>query len=303
MALRITKASEPIKVEQIVMTVYAVPGIGKTSTACTAESCLLLDFDNGSYRAKNRGDVVQVAKWEDVTSITADDLKGYKTLAVDTAGRALDALTAHIIRQNPKAGNRNGALSLQGYGELKSVFTTWTKLIRSFGLDVVLLSHSDEQKNGDDVNERLDIQGGSKNEIYKASDAMGRLYLRNGKRFLNFSPSDTAFGKNPAGLSPIEVPDFGTGSNFLAGVITQTKAALNAMSVEQTAAVGLLDEWQIAVNECDSPDDFTGLVEQAKGLDSSVRDNAKKMLVKAAKAKGYTFDKKAGAFAAPSAAA
>jgi len=301
--LRITKSCEPIKVEQIVMTLYAVPGIGKTSTACTADKCLLLDFDNGSYRAKNRGDVVQIAAWTDVTDITEADLKPYATVAVDTAGRALDVLSAHIMKSNPKAATRAGALSLQGYGELKAVFTTWTKLIRSFGKDVVLLSHSDEQKDGDDLRERLDIQGGSKNEIYKASDAMGRLYMRNGKRVLNFSPSDTAFGKNPAQLPPIEVPDFADKPRFLADLIAQTKTALNTMSSQAVAAAGLLDEWQIAVNECDEANDFTGMIEQAKALDPSVRDNAKKMLVKAAKAKGIAFDKKAGMFIQAEAAA
>lgn len=303
MALRITKANEPIKVEQIVVTLYAVPGIGKTSTGFTAEKPILLDFDKGAYRSGNRGDTVQVATWDDVIAITADDLKPYKTVVVDTAGRALDCLTAHIIKNNPKAGNRNGALSLQGYGELKSVFTTWTKLIRSFGLDVVLLSHSDEQKDGDDVRERLDIQGGSKNEIYKASDAMGRLYLRNGQRVLNFSPSDTAFGKNPAGLQPINVPDFAGGGNFLATMIHTIKTSLNKMSADQTAAAGVLEEWQIAVNECDEPEQFTSMIEQAKALDVAVRDNAKKLLVKAAKAKGIAFDKKAGMFVQAEAAA
>ena len=170
-------------------------------------------------------------------------------------------------------------------------------------VDVVLLSHSDEQKDGDDVRERLDIQGGSKNEIYKASDAMGRLYMRNGRRVLNFSPSDTAFGKNPAGLAPIEVPDFAGDGRFLANVIEKTKAALNQMSAMQTAAAGLLDEWQIAVNECDEPEQFTAMIDQAKALDASVRDNAKKLLVKAAKAKGITFDKKAGMFLQAEAAA
>lgn len=300
--LKITKATDPIEVKNIVVTISSLPGIGKTSTAFTAEAPLLLDFDRGSYRAANRKDTVQMGSWADVAAITADDLKGYSTVIVDTAGRALDCLTSQIIT-NPKLATRAGALSLQGYGELKAIFTTWAKLIRSFGKDVVLLCHADEQKNGDDLIERLDVQGGSKNEIHKASDAMGRLYLRNGKRFLNFSPSDTAFGKNPAQLPPLEVPDFATEKAFLAGVIAQTKAALNRMSADQTTAASLLEEWQIAVNECDEPEQFTAMIEQAKKLDAAVRDNAKKVLVKAAKAKGIAFDKKAGMFVATEAAA
>src|SRR5690606_8288601 len=186
-------------------------------------------FDQGAYRAGNRKDVVEVSSWSDVVNITADDLKPYKTLVVDTAGRALDALTVAIIEGNPKLG-RGGALTLQGFGELKARFIAWTKMIRSFGLDVLLVSHADEQRSGDELIERLDIQGGSKNEIYKAADVMGRLYIKDGKRWLNFSPTDTAFGKNPAQLEPMIVPHYSEDSQFLARVISTTKAKLNELS-------------------------------------------------------------------------
>jgi hypothetical protein len=51
-------------------------------------------------------------------------------------------------------------------------------MLNSFGKDVVLIAHMDEQRNGDDIIERLDVQGGSKGEIYKAADAMGRVAVR-----------------------------------------------------------------------------------------------------------------------------
>jgi hypothetical protein len=298
--LKITKSSEPIEVKTITVCLYGVPGIGKTSTAFTAEKALLLDFDKGSYRSKNRRDVVQVESWADVTSITAEDLKQYSTLVVDTAGRALDCLSADIIAANPKMG-RGGALTLQGYGELKSKFIAWTKLVRSFGLDVVLLCHSDEQRNGDELIERLDMQGGSKNEVYKASDLMGRIYLAGGKRTLNFSPTDTAFGKNPAQLAPIDVPDFATTGDFLAGVIAHTKASLNAMSAEQVKAAAMLGEWKEKIDKAVTVVEFDDLVEPIRASDKSVRDNVKKMLVKAAKEKGLVLDRATGKFSTPAA--
>jgi hypothetical protein len=298
--LKITKSSEPIEVKTITVCLYGVPGIGKTSTGFTAEKSLLLDFDKGSYRSKNRRDVVQVERWADVTSITAEDLGHYSTLVVDTAGRALDCLSADIINGNPKMG-RGGALTLQGYGELKSKFIAWTKLVRGFGLDVVLLCHSDEQRNGDELIERLDMQGGSKNEVYKASDLMGRIYLAGGKRTLNFSPTDTAFGKNPAQLAPIEIPDFAITTDFLASVIAQTKTALNAMSADQVKAAGMLAEWKEKIDKATTVEDFDGLVEPIRAADESVRDNVKKMLVKAAKEKGLVMDRTTGKFSIPAA--
>jgi hypothetical protein len=227
LALKIVRAADPIRVERLNLVLYAPPGVGKTSMAFTADSPLLLDFDQGAHRAANRKDSVRVAHWTEVTDMTAEDLEAYKTLVVDTAGRALDSLTVDIIRRNPKAG-RGGALSLQGYGTLKAEFVAWLKSVNALGKDVVLIAHMDEQRNGDDIIERLDVQGGSKGEIYKAADAMGRIAIRDGKRLLMFSPTDAAFGKNPGQLAPIEVPHPDKDPQFLAGVIQQIKDKLNA---------------------------------------------------------------------------
>lgn len=302
MALKITKATDAIEVKNITACIYAVPGVGKSTLGFTADRPLLLDFDQGAYRAGNRGDVVQVGAWGDVTSITAEDLAPYRTLVVDTAGRALDALTVDIIANNPKLG-RGGALTLQGFGELKARFIAWTKLIRSFGLDVVLISHSDEQRSGDEVIERLDMQGGSKNEIYKAADVMGRLYIQGGKRWLNFSPTDTAFGKNPAQLPPIEVPHYSAEPQFFAGVIERTKAELNKLSEAQKEVASILADWKAKIDEAGTATDFNALIPKTQEADERVRDNVKRLLVSVAKSKGLEFDKAAGQFTAPQKAA
>lgn len=294
MTLRITKESDRIEVANITTTIYAPPGIGKTTLAFTADKPLLLDFDQGAYRAANRKDTVQVAGWPDVAGITAGDLAGYNTLILDTAGRALDALTADIIRRNPKMG-RGGSLTLQGYGQLKSEFIAFTKQVRGFGKDVILLTHMDEQRSGDEIVERLDVQGGSKNEIYKASDAMARLAIREGKRVLNFSPTDTAFGKNPAQLEPLLVPDVSVDGRFLAGVIATIKERLNAMTAEQTEIAKKLEAWHIAVADCIEADEFNGLLKKLETLDEDVRENAKRILWHAAQGK-VEFNKKAGKF-------
>ena len=62
MALNITKSNEVMEVKHLTTTIYSQPGLGKTSLAFTASNPLLLDFDQGAYRAVERGDVVQVEK-------------------------------------------------------------------------------------------------------------------------------------------------------------------------------------------------------------------------------------------------
>jgi AAA domain len=298
--LKIIKSSQPIHITTLVGVLYSPPGLGKTTMAFTADKPLLLDCDKGSHRAKNRKDVVQVDKWSDITDIKAEDFAGYSTIVVDTAGRALDALALDIIRETPKYA-RGGSLSLQGFGELKTRFVAWLKMVRSFGLDVILIAHSDETRNGDEVIERLDVQGGSKNEIYKSADFMGRISILGGRRMFNLSPTETAFGKNPGQLPPLEVPDYAKDPEFLAGVIARTKDAINSLTEEQTKVAAALGQWAETIGKASTVEDFNALIEPTKGADEVVRDNVKRLLVKVAKERGYAFDGKLGAFTAPEA--
>lgn len=293
MPLKITRASDPITVDRLNMVIYGPPGIAKTSIAFTAEAPLLLDFDNGSHRAANRKDVVRVSEWSDVAEMTAEDLAPFKTVIVDTAGRALDALSVDIIRANPKHG-RGGALTLQGYGELKSRFGSFLKLLNSFGKDVVLIAHMDEQRNGDDVIERLDVQGGSKGEIYKTADAMGRLVITNGQRRLLFSPTDAAFGKNPGQLPPLDVPHFERTEfdTFLGDVIRQTKERLNSLSEDQKAAQAEIEWFRETLGKVTDADHLNGLL----GRVSNAPQACKIMMRDKARAMGLEYDKGQSAF-------
>ena len=293
MSLKIVKASEPMQVSNIVLTVYSAPGYGKTSLSYTAEKPLLLDFDKGSYRAAVRGDTVQIVSWEDVQGMTAADLAEYKTIIIDTAGRALDVLSQDIIAANPKAGRSDGSLSLQGFGSLKSRFAQWQSFLRSQGKDIVLICHMDEQKNGDDTMERIDAQGSSKNEIYKSSDAMCRIRLDNtDQRYLDFDPRHGGFGKNPAQLPKVPFPDPKTNPLFLASVIQKIKDAINQMTDEQADEVKKSEAWPVAIAEADTLEKFNGLIEFAQ------RDGKKykALLVTEAEKRGYIFAKEAKAY-------
>lgn len=293
MSLKITKAADPITVDRLNVCIYAQPGIGKTSLAFTADAPLLLDFDQGAHRAANRRDTVRVNSWNDVASINADDLAPYSTVIVDTAGRALDVLTADIIRRNPKAG-RGGALTLQGYGTLKAEFIAWLKHLNGMGKDVVLIAHMDEQRNGDEIIERLDVQGGSKGEIYKAADAMGRIAIREGQRYLNFSPTDAAFGKNPGGLEPLQIPskDSPEFNTFLAGVISTIKERLNALTEEQRVVQAAVENWRPAIDGYATVEEFNKALTEVKSQPTAV----KALFAKAAESRGFIFDKSAGMY-------
>ncbi len=287
MPLRILRSSDPLRIEHIVLTIYGPPGVQKTTTLQSARNPLTLDFDGGIHRARYRRDAVRVNTWADVVDMKLEELSDYSTIGVDTAGRALDAMANAIMARDSKMKQGDGSLSLKGFGALKSGFTTWLNLLKSSGKDVVLILHSDEKQNGDDLIERIDAQGSSKNEIYKSSDAMARLAVRNGKLVLLFSPTDTAFGKNPAGLPPIEVPTMQPGSEFLAEIIDKIKVRLNEMTAEQSEVATALTEWNAKVVAATTADALTKLVKDADNVDSRAREAAKKTLWSHAKTHGF----------------
>ena len=273
--LRIVKATDPITIDRVNLCIYAAPGLGKTSLSFTADSPLNLDFDRGTHRAAIRKDTAPITSWKDVVELTPEDLAPYRTIIVDTAGRALDFLTQDIIAGNPKMG-RGGALTLQGFGELKSKFAAWLKMLNASGKDVVLIAHMDEQRSGDEVIERLDVQGGSKGEIYKSVDAMGRIRIENKQRVIDFSPRENAFGKNPCNLDLIQFPDPHVSGDTLAKVIQTIKAKINQLSAEQQDQQQIIEEWAEALKDFSTAEDFNRSLSEFKAAPQSVQTMARK---------------------------
>jgi hypothetical protein len=293
MPIKITTAAEPITVDQIVLTVYSQPGLGKTSLAYTASRPLLLDFDKGAYRAVDRKDVVQVSEWADVAGIRASDIEGYDTIIIDTVGKALDALTQDILRQSPKLGF-GGALNQQGWGQLGVRFGAFLRLLKGFGKDVVLIAHMDEQKDGEAIKERLKIPGGSKDLVLTDSDAIARISIVNRERFLIFSPTETSFGKDPAQIVEMQIPA-ATSPAFatcLAGVIGGIKAKLNTMSADQVARKGEVEWFTAQLPQIMDADGINAVLDRAK---KAGRDVALMVVARAGEL-GLEFDERTHAY-------
>lgn len=294
MTLTITRSTDRIEVRNICLLIYGPPGIGKTSIGCTAEAPLLLDFDKGAHRSGFRKDTVQVESWATVAGMTAEDLADYKTIVVDTAGRCLDSMTANIIKGNPKMAGFAGALSLQGYGALKSAFATWMGFLASLGKDVVLIAHDREDKKGDELIFRADIQGSSHGEVFKRADGVAYMHSVNRATVLDFSPTDRWLGKNPARFEPLTVPDFTTNRTFLATVIEQAKQALNRLSEEQRMVLAVLDEWNARVAEASDADSINALIAESASLVAPIGPQAKHLIAARAKELELKYEGKKG---------
>lgn len=287
-----------LSVTNLVVVIYGQPNVGKTSLALTASKPVLLDFDGGAYRAGNKSgkSIVPVSSWSDVARVTADDIADFDTIAIDTVGTALDTLIADIISADPKYG-RGGALTLQGYGILKTRFKGWLDQMRVFGKDVVLIAHASEEQRGDDTVDRIVAAGGSKQEVYQQADLMGRISIIGGKRVLSFDPTAASYGKN-VGLPDYNVSPPANEPEALAKIIAAAKDNLNAKAKAGQAEHDRLMKLRVSLSK------VVVNAETANScMEEMVQDKAgaadKKLLLEVCEAAGLKFDRKAKAFVDP----
>ena len=297
MALNIKTAADPVEIGALITLIYGQPGIGKTSLAFTAAAPLLLDFDAGAHRSGYRKDYVPVKAWGEVAAIKPDDLKGYKTVIVDTLGACLDRLAEDILRRDPKMLNRyTGGLSLQGFGALKLQFGNWVKALKQSGLDVVLIAHGKEKTENDNTFIRPDIIGGSYDEVMKMADFCGYYYMNreegHAARVLDFSPTERWIGKNSAGFPPLAVPNLAEAPDYLGHKLAEARERLASQSEAQKQAVDLINTWKAMIDTAPDAAAINKLVTNAKeSLNEShgVTKQIKALIARRAKEMGLAF--------------
>lgn len=237
MAIKIISCEEPIVVNNLIVTLYSLPGMGKTTIAATTDNPLLLDFDGGMLRAAKRPHKrVTITQWGDIAGLDESDLADCNTVIIDTVGRCLEVLSDYLIKSNPKLGRADGSLTLQGFGSLNVAFKAFLTKLRGYGKNIIMLAHAKEDKDGDTVTFRIDAVGSSKNEITKLSDLIGYIYTVNNKRTISFNPTDSFIGKNCANIPTSEIPTPKDNPLFLASLIEDAKTTLNADSAVQIEA-------------------------------------------------------------------
>ena len=247
MSLKIVQPSEPLPVDNLVLTLYSAPGWGKTSLACTADKPLLLDADKGSHRASGVKARVIINTWSDVVGLTADDLTPYNTVIIDTGGTLITKLMAYLIAQDPKNAGSYGGMSGKGWGNVNSAIDVLLAKIIGAKKDVVIVCHMEEQEKNGNITERIDASGKPRNTIYRLSDAMCRIVMNpDGSRFLDFDPREGGYGKNPAQLGRIPFLHPDKDPDTLAKVLAQIKATLNKQTEAQAEAVKQQQAWEQA---------------------------------------------------------
>ena len=212
--------------------IYGQPGLGKTTLGCSAPNPVLFDYDGGAQRINGAHQVptVQITSWADTTAALdeiAREMPECESIIIDTAGKMLDYMSAYIIANDSKMGQRDGSLSLKGYGVRKTMFVNFLKQLQIMGKNVVFIAHEREEKRGDDIVKRPEIGGSSANDLIKELDLVGYMSAIGRDRTIAFDPTEYYYAKNTCSLPavdklPVLVDDKGNAkgeNNYLTNLI------------------------------------------------------------------------------------
>lgn len=282
----IKKASELTIQNKIKALIYGQPGMGKTTIALSAPKPLLFDFDNGVHRVNfahlDGVDTVQISSYQDFSDVLeTEDLSAYETLVIDTGGKCLDFMSEFIIKNNPKMGRGNGALTLQGYGERKGLFSALVKKISIMGKHVIFVAHRDTKTEGDDTRYVPQFGGSSYDSLVTELDLVGYMEANGRERTITFDPTSRNDGKNTCNLPsimkiPVIVDEAGNPTapnNFFNEYVIKSYAkrleARKKLGDKYNALIEELKHEIVLIHDADSANDFVSRIDAFEHIGNS----------------------------------
>ena len=250
--MAIIKKSDVFPKRPVIIVVYGTPGVGKTSLFNTSKNPILLDCDRGADRSVNRQDTIVATNWKEVMQ-DEGEIKNYSTLGIDTAKAVLDDfLMTHVIEQDYKLKTNK----LKAYGAIGDEFKFFVNKRRNEGIDIVVIAHAKEEKDGDVIKLSPDVTGQSKDLLLRIADQVGFLTMVNNKRTLTFEPTDRTIGKNVAKLPTMEIPDENDPAflSFMADIIEKVKESIQKQSEAQKEALEKVRELTSAIETMETPE-------------------------------------------------
>lgn len=231
------------------------PGIGKTTLALSAPEPLYIDVDLSAERINREvlnlaAGVAQPRDYkelrqdlgigcnEDELQVVKKNLADFQTIVVDTGGKLLSIMGQYGKSIEPKYGQRDGSLSLKGYGWLGKEFQRFLDhIIYQLDKHIVIVFHTVEEKDGDDTKLRIKAEGSSKNSVWEVMDLGGFMEMRGNQRTIGFSNCERYFAKGTRGIHGVyPVPELTPGmpNDFLSKLFREYNA-VSAREAEKAA--------------------------------------------------------------------
>jgi hypothetical protein len=296
--------------KNIIMIIYGLPGVGKTTLALSAPSPVLIDTDRGVVRVHpaHRKDTVFADKYEDILADTKQFKGVYETVIIDTGGSLVDFLKDWAMRTEPSANKKSGGFSQQGFGFVKSEFWRLSNELRK-DFNVIYLFHAAKDKQNDEVIYDLICEGSAKTLVWQPADLGAYMHIINGERYLGFTPTMNYTAKSAYGIKGlVKVPELSDGepNDFLTRLFAQVKANIaaetSALKPMREAYERAMKAGQALIEGINAPEDAIPALNQIRALEHAL--TSQKELEAAFKVKikelGYTYDTKVKAYVAKS---
>lgn len=228
------------------------PGIGKTTLALSAPKPLYVDVDLSAERINREvlnlaAGVTQPRDYRELRQdlgmdcsdqelqTVCSNLADFETIVIDTGGKLLTIMGQYGKSIEPKYGQKDGSLSLKGYGWLGKEFQRFLDhIIYRLDKNIVIVFHTVEDKDGDDVKLRIKAEGGAKNAVWEVMDLGGFMEMHGNQRTIGFSNCERYFAKGTRGIHGIyTIPELTPGkpNDFL----TKLFVSYNEVSSQEAA--------------------------------------------------------------------
>lgn len=228
--------------KKIRILIAGYPGIGKSTLALSAPNPLHIDVDFGIDRIepRYRKPYIQPQSYEEILSdLVPGNLKDFDTLVFDTGGKLISLMSLWAIKKDPKYGQRDGSLSLKGYGYVGKEFVRLMDYcFYELNKHIVMVFHATEEKDGDNTRLRIKVEGQTKNNVWEPMDLGGFVEMYGNDRTIGFSNCERYFAKGTRGIKGVmKIPELSptTPNDFLTKLFAQYNA-LAAKEVTDTAA-------------------------------------------------------------------
>lgn len=224
--------------KKIRILIAGYPGIGKSTLALSAPNPLHIDVDFGIDRIepRYRRDFIQPKTYDEILAdLTPENVKDYDSLVFDTGGKLISLMSLWAIKKDPKYSQRDGSLSLKGYGFVGKEFQRLMDYcFYELGKHIVMVFHAIEDKDGDNTRLRIKVEGQTKNNVWETQDLGGFVEMYGNNRTIGFSNCERYFAKGTRGVNGIiRIPELK--ENDPNDFLTKLFAQYNAKSAAEVA--------------------------------------------------------------------
>lgn len=292
--MAIIRKEEQLPLRSVFTVVYGQAGTGKTSLANTAKNPILIDCDKGADRAVNRTDTLVASTWDDILK-DESELANYKTVIIDTAKAVLDDfLSVWVTKQDYRLKTNK----LRMYGEIGDQFKSFVNRCRALDIDIIVISHVKEEKDGDTTRLSPDVTGQSKELIIRLADQIGYVSMVNGQRTISFDPTDNRVGKNTAKIEDVVIPDSTSPEfdNFMDSFTQRVKDAIQRLTQDQQQAIAVARDIQAKIEAVKTAKEMNALLSDVNKLPTGQQKAIKTNMMAKGKSIGIAINKETKLF-------